>query len=322
MMPEVERKLIWRTRLPLYVLGLLVFLQLVEPDRVWMSLLVGIGGLVGVSYVWARSMRDNVHVERITRGNWIVAGDKLEERFQVQNRSIFPLLWATVSDHSDIPDYDIDRVVSVGSQSSYSWQTFGLCARRGVFTLGPWSLHLGDPLGLFDVTISYPEVRTIMVYPRVMHLPEIQLPRGSASGRARRSLPARTETILASTVRDYVPGDSLHQVHWRKTAQQGDLIIKEFDQEPAGDLWLVLDLDAGVQAGEGQESTLEYGVILAASLAAKFLDENRGVGLVAFGQEAATSRLSPAMPISGACCRRSPTPNPRRTGLWRGCSSR
>ena len=62
-------------------------------------------------------------------------------------------------------------------------------------------------------------------------------------------------------------------------------MIKQFDQEPAGALWLVLDLDASVQAGEGQESTLEYGVILAASLAAKHLDENRAVGLIAFGQE-------------------------------------
>jgi len=48
-------------------------------------------------------------------------------------------------------------------------------------------------------------------------------------------------------------------------------------------LWIVLDLDAGVQAGEGEESTEEYGVILAASLAERMLRQNRAVGLVAYG---------------------------------------
>ncbi len=293
MKPEIERRLTLRSRLPLYLIGVLAFSQLVEPDPVWMALLVGLGGLFGISYIWAREMRDKVEAERTSRGNWIVVGDRVEERFRLRNDSPFPLLWATVNDHSDVPGYAIDRAVSVDARGSYGWQAQGVCTKRGVFTLGPWALALGDPLGLFDVTISYPEVRTLMVYPRVMRLPEFQLPRGAASGRASRALPTPFETILARTVRHYVPGDSLHLVHWRKTAQQGKLMIRQFDQEPAGALWLVLDLDAAVQAGEGQESTLEYGVILAASLAAKHLDENRAVGLVALGRE---TKIVPPQP--------------------------
>jgi uncharacterized protein (DUF58 family) len=285
MKPEIERTLTLRSRLPLYLIGFLAFMQLVEPDPVWMALLVGLGTLVGMSYLWAREMRDKIRAERTSRGNWIVVGDRLEERFQLHNKSSLPLIWATVNDHSDVPGYHIDRAVSADGRASYAWQSQGSCTKRGVFTLGPWTLTLGDPFGLFDVSIRYPEVRTLMVYPRVMRLPEFRLPQGSASGKARRSLPTPTETVLARTVRQYVPGDSLHLVHWRKTAHLGKLMIRQFDQEPAGALWLVLDLDTTVQAGHGQESTLEYGVILAASLAARHLDENRAVGLVAFGQE-------------------------------------
>ena len=39
----------------------------------------------------------------------------------------------------------------------------------------------------------------------------------------------------------------------------------------------------GVQAGEGENSTEEYGVILAASLSNRALEENRAAGLVAYG---------------------------------------
>jgi uncharacterized protein (DUF58 family) len=63
------------------------------------------------------------------------------------------------------------------------------------------------------------------------------------------------------------------------------LIVREFDAEISGDLWIVLDLDQSVQAGAGEESTEEYGVILASSLADRTLRQNRAVGLLAFGQE-------------------------------------
>jgi uncharacterized protein (DUF58 family) len=63
-------------------------------------------------------------------------------------------------------------------------------------------------------------------------------------------------------------------------------MVHEFDREPSGDLWLILDMDAAVQAGKEAEATQEYAVILAASLAAQFLrqGERRAVGLVASGR--------------------------------------
>ena len=67
-------------------------------------------------------------------------------------------------------------------------------------------------------------------------------------------------------------------------------MVKEYDREPSGDLWICLDMDAAVQVGEGEESTEEYGVILAASSAAEWLRANRAVGLVAFGAQATLRR--------------------------------
>ncbi len=282
-----NRTLRLRTRLPLYLLGLLIVLQLVQPDRAWAYPLAGLSVMVGLSYLWTRSLCGQVTVARQSRGAWAVVGDRLQERWVLHNRSPLPLLWATVQDNSTIPGYHIDRVVAAGGDGSFAWETEGVCLHRGIFTLGPYSLSLGDPMGLFEVAIDYPETRTLLVYPRAMHLPEIELPRGSAGGKAQRLRATHGETILASHVRPYVAGDSLRLIHWPKTAQQGQFMVRQFDLEPAGDLWLVLDLDASVQAGQGEESTLEYAVILAASLAAKHLGDNRAVGLAAFGREIA-----------------------------------
>jgi uncharacterized protein (DUF58 family) len=164
---------------------------------------------------------------------------------------------------------------------------------------------VGDPLGLFQVTLDHPETQSILVYPPIVHLPTLQLPRGAATGTGRTSQRALEMTTNAAGVRSYAPGDSLSRIHWRTTARMNDFMVKTFDLEPSGDLWIVLDLDGAVQAGEDDESTEEYGVVLAASLSSHTLRENRAVGLVAYGTTSpATSEPEPlpilVMPQKGA----------------------
>jgi uncharacterized protein (DUF58 family) len=159
--------------------------------------------------------------------------------------------------------------------------------RRGVFTLGPWSLHIEDPFGFFSVRVLHDEAEVIVVYPPVVPLPEIALPRGLVTGPARARRRAIESTTDASQTRFYQPGDPLRLIHWPSTAHRGDLIVRELDTLVSGDLWIVLDLDRAVQVGQDEESTEEYGVILAASLADKTLHQNLAVGLIAHGAELA-----------------------------------
>jgi len=91
-------------------------------------------------------------------------------------------------------------------------------------------------------------------------------------------------------VRPYIPGDALNRIHWRSTARRDDFYVKQFDLEPSGDLWIILDMEEAVQLGRAEESTEEYGVILAASLAHRMLRENRAVGLVAYGADSTIVR--------------------------------
>ena len=53
--------------------------------------------------------------------------------------------------------------------------------------------------------------------------------------------------------------------------------MKEFDLEQTADAWIILDLQRGIQAGRGEESTTEAMIRAAASIADKALTENRAV---------------------------------------------
>ena len=273
------------SRLPLVLVTVFLFQHLVSPSRVWIYLICGLGGLLVVAYLWAREMAEKVRAFRDLRYTWIQVGDLLEEQFAVVNYSSLPVLWAEIYDLSDVPGYSVSRVEAISANSERNWTTQGHCRQRGLFTLGPWQVRMGDPFGLFQVILQYPEFETLLVYPPVANLPPIQLPEGTTAGSVRSHVRAINITTNAAGIRDYTPGDSLHHIHWPSTARKLKMMSKEFDQEPSGDLWIILDMDAKVQTGEGEESTEEYGVILAASLADRVLRENRSVGLVTNGSE-------------------------------------
>ncbi|MCY3709834.1 MAG: DUF58 domain-containing protein [Caldilineaceae bacterium] len=276
----------WRIELrngwPLLFIPLLLFMQLLGPSPIWVALLISLAGLYAISYFWVRNQVLQLFFERHREGAMLVVGDSLQERFVVRNDSTLPLHWLEFADSSLLPGYNPRQVVSCGGGSSYQWRAEAHCTQRGVFRLGPHVLRTGDPFGFFSLEVVDSRSESLLVYPRVAHIPALALPRGSLSGQDRRRR-AHTGSERSQAVRAYQPGDSLRHVHWPTSAKQGELVVTDVETEPSGDLWIVLDVNRLVQSGKGEESSLETGIVLAASVAAEFLSggERRSVGLLA-----------------------------------------
>jgi uncharacterized protein (DUF58 family) len=219
------------------------------------------------------------------RFGWAQVGDSLEERFTLGNRSFLPALWVEIQDHSTLPGYQASRVTGISGTSTSRWHTKGICTRRGLYTHGPTSLLTGDPLGLFSLEIHDPSYANLMVMPPVLPLPAIEIAQGGRLEGSRPRLNSPEPTVSSYGARAYAPGDSLRWIHWRTTARRADLYVRLFDNLPSSDWWIVLDMDRAVQAGEGQASTDELGILLAASLADRGLKLRRAVGLAASGQD-------------------------------------
>jgi uncharacterized protein (DUF58 family) len=281
--PEPHIRL--NSRLLPILVGLLLILHIVAPGRVWRILLIGLGGAWLLGYLWARSLARCLSLRREMRFGWAQVGDRLEERFTLANDGHLPGLWVEVVDYTIMPDYCVSRVTAVGGTAKTRWHTRGVCTRRGLFTLGPTALRTGDPFGLYTVTMHYPDSATLMVIPPILPLPTIEVAPGGRAGEGRPRADAPERTVSAASVRDYTHGDSLRWIHWPTSARRDSLFVKLFDGTPAGDWWIFLDLDERVQAGQGQASTEEHGVILAASLADRGLRLGRAVGLVTHGEE-------------------------------------
>jgi uncharacterized protein (DUF58 family) len=270
--------------LPILMVVFLV-MEILDPSNVWVILLIGLGSAWLISFLWIRSLSKSLRLVREMRFGWAQVGDRFEERFTLENPGWATGLWIEVTDESNLPGYQPDRVTGVDGRSSVEWHMDATCSRRGLYTIGPTSLETGDPFGIYTLRIPDPATRVVLVMPPVVALPSIEVAPGgrSGSGHPRSNAPERT--VSASSVRPYVPGDNLHSIHWKTTARRDSPFVKIFDGTPTGDWRIVLDLDQNVQVGEGWDSTEEHGVVLAASLADRGLRMRRSVGLAVNGSE-------------------------------------
>ena len=274
------------------LLALLIGLQIIAPSKVWMTLIVGLGTTLALSWVWARQMQKHASLVREKRYNWTRVGDRLEERFTLQNTGLLPVLWAEVDDQSTVPGYQPNRVTGVEGNHSSQWTVAGVCHQRGVFNLGPTNLRTGDPLGLFAVIKHNPAIVPLLVLPPILDLPGIQVAPGGQVSEGRPRPYAPQPTLLATSVRPHLPGDSLRMIHWPTTARRDSLFVRTFDGSPIGNWWIILDLAENVHSGEGDDSTLEQSITLAASLLEIGLQAGQAVGLI--GHSAAPVWLPPA----------------------------
>jgi uncharacterized protein (DUF58 family) len=263
--------------------------------------------LVILAGVWAWTSLGRLRVARQTRTLRAQVGDAIEERLAVRNQGSLPKLWLEVRDQSDLPGHHPSKViVALGARQERVWVVRTRALQRGRYRLGPLALASGDPFGLFRVTRRIQSTNQVVIYPATVDLPDFPLPVGMAPGGD--ALRRRTHYVTpnAAGVRDYVPGDSYSRIHWRSTARRDRLMVKEFELDPLADIWLFVDGDRNVQAGQTAllanldetdipwyqrpapvrlpPNTEEYTVSVAASLAQHFLRRDRAVGLVAYGE--------------------------------------
>jgi uncharacterized protein (DUF58 family) len=276
-------------RLPIIIVSGALLIAAFSTGAPFLFFLVYLGILViGGAYVVTRfglaDLEAGYALDRVTAA----VGETLRVTYTVRNAERIPKLWLELHNPTTLPVPLPGRALALGPRAERAWAARVPLSARGHFRVDPLVIRTGDPFGLFEASATVGTGTAVTVYPRVEGLPRWRLPASTLEGSS--STPERTmqTTPLVTSVRPYAPGDAYNRIHWKSTARQGELQVKEFDLEQTADLWIILDLDRHVQAGVGDESTLESAVRVAASLAAHALLENRAVGMTIAAQRITT----------------------------------
>ena len=277
-----------KTRLILIITLLLVLaLALAGGFTLLWRFFIFLAAVLLPSYLWPRLSLRGIEGRAEKTSEVCQVSEGFEEEFTLVNRRKLPTPLVEVREDTDLPGYENAAAFNLAGQASHRWRTGITCRRRGRYSLGALTVRVSDPLGFFPVTRQLGARQDIIVYPATLDLPFFQaLPRQEMGANRRRWLASQAGPG-AARVREYASGDSLRHIHWHSTAHTGELMVKEFDPDRSNyafkDIWIVLDMHRDSQLGEGDDATGEYSITVAASLAKKYLDSGKQVGLIAAG---------------------------------------
>jgi len=239
--------------------------------------------VIGGSYVYLWLRLRGLDMQMQNKSYVVQVGGMLKAHVYLRNNSRLHTGWFEIMLMSNMPGNvsGIATAVSGGGQERLEMHTF--CHARGVYTIGPLLARTSDPLGLFRREIIQGNPVEAVVQPAIVALPCFNLPVSEQSGEESAQYRSQTRTPHVATVREYIRGDKLNQIHWLSTAKIGQLMSKEFDAGGSGDVWVVLDLEEKIHRSQGMESTDEYAVAITTSLVYLALGGERSVGLITYG---------------------------------------
>ena len=141
---------------------------------------------------------------------------------------------------------------------------------RGVFRVGPLDVTRADPFGLVRSGEPDENITKLWVHPTIHPLEPF--PSGIARDlEGPDSGEALEGGITFHTLRDYVRGDDLRQIHWRSSARSNKLMVRHNIDTNQPRSLVILDTRAIVYTAEGFEDAVRAaGSILVASMSRGF----------------------------------------------------
>lgn len=129
--------------------------------------------------------------------------------------------------------------------------------RRGHFTVGPWTIERGDPLGLAIGDRVGDRTARVIVHPRVH---ELRGPYGAMHTVEDEAVIRKAASDPLSgfvSLREYVDGDDPRLIHWPTSARMGTLMLREHVELRRPEFTVVLDCAASAGSADDFEEMVD-----------------------------------------------------------------
>ena len=131
--------------------------------------------------------------------------------------------------------------------------------KRGCYPLRAVNIEAASPLGFWAVRKTVDAQTELRVYPNLFqerkNLAALFLHRGSFGLHPQRQVGRGRDF---EKLRDYMPGDSFDEVHWKATAKRGRPVTKVFQIERTQEVYVVIDASRlSARGAEGNGSRVE-----------------------------------------------------------------
>ncbi len=196
--------------------------------------------VVAVVYLLCVYFRFKIYQKLESRN--VVCGQPVPYFFVLQNDDHFAFtsvgvrLFSSFSFVEKLPD---GMAYELLPGDNYTFETKLVCKYRGEYEVGVKEIVITDFLRLFQVSYRVPETIRALVLPKVVRLSELHCIADVQALLQRETYRAQTEPDVV--VREYVPGDALKQIHWKVTARERKLKVRNRTGEEKAGIAILCD---------------------------------------------------------------------------------
>ncbi len=158
---------------------------------------------------------------------------------------------------------------------------------RGRYEFGDLTIATRFPFGLIERTLSKSRPREIVVLPQTIDVGRVLRSAQVDLGDQEVNVKGRGAGLFG--IREYAPGESARDIHWRVSARTGTLMTREYETEEKRRASILIDNRLPQDAGPAERERFEHAIVLAGSIARHLVDQGHQVelltadGKVAFG---------------------------------------
>ncbi len=243
-----------------------------------------------LSYIHMRLSIPNIEVQRTTQET-AFEDEMLNIKMKIRNNLSRGSSFFEILDYFPAAEQGKEKtslfILNIKAKEEINFNYSIECYKRGIWKIGPIEVVSQDALGFFRMKKTLNVISDIIIYPalfRVFAFPP--LARGSVSWMGVETAKISGDSHEFFGVREYQRGDAISRIHWPSTAKHNKLIVKQFERNSIQEATIVLDLKEGNDIGAGKETTLEYAVKIAGSIARFLMDSGAFVQLIGYTKEA------------------------------------
>ena len=282
------------------------------------GMVIGLGamGLIvaAMSWLWNRLSLEEVYYRRSIAQTRVFMGEETTLTVSLTNRKPIPLGRVEVEDEypeeieiegAEVANSSNPKGMIMRHRTSLAWYErirwdYTLkCRTRGFYRFGPTRLESGDLLGFFDSERSQTNNDYLLVYPRVVPLPELGLPAVRPLGETRGGIAIFQDQSRPWGIRDYEVGDPLKIVDWKATARSQQLQVRTFEPSSSFTVILIVVVETSERSWEGYSPVnLERVITTSASVASYAAEQKYSLGLFSNGTPILADRPMKLEPAS------------------------
>jgi len=268
-----------------FFVGALLFVALLQSQRDLAVLALLVLGVMGGTRLWSRVSLSGIKCYSIVDKGNVFPDEMLTLHIRVENAKFLPVCLqmkvpvdGSLNPSSGDTTFTNESGLLWYQRARFQWEL--VAQRRGIHRVGPPYVKVGDLFGFFLREIEEQEDLHVIVYPRLVPIKPVSLPRRDFFGVPGAKSPVQDPIFILGT-RDYQHWQPARYIHWKASARHNRLQEKVFEPSEQEKALLVVDVDqfAKNNAAEGFEHTLEA----VASLAVQFDQKGYAVGFVTNG---------------------------------------